>query len=111
MAQAGGNPFFVEELAWHAVEQGGQDTPGAVPATVHAVVAARLDRLPPEAKRLLQTAAVIGFEVPVPLLQALAEVPETALHHGLAHVQAAEFLAETQLFPEPGLSLQACPDA
>ncbi len=60
VAQAAGNPFFLEELAWHAVEQGGPDTPGAVPETVHAVLAARMDRLPPEAKRLLQTAAVIG---------------------------------------------------
>ena len=100
VAQAGGNPFFLEELAWHAVEQGGRDTPGAVPETVHAVLAARLDRLPSEEKRLLQTAAVVGPEVPVPLLQAMAELPEATLHRGLAHVQAAEFLYETRLFPE-----------
>ena len=42
-----------------------------VPATVHAVLAARIDRLPAEAKRLLQTAAVIGHEVPLSLLQAI----------------------------------------
>ena len=100
VAQAGGNPFFLEELAWHAVEQGGRDTPGAVPETVHAVLAARLDRLPPEEKQLLQTAAVVGTEVPVPLLQAIAELPEAVLHRGLAHLQAAEFLYETRLFPE-----------
>ena len=50
-----------------------------VPATVQAVLAARIDRLPPEDKRLLQTAAVIGTEVPWPLLQAIADVPEEAL--------------------------------
>ena len=72
-----------------------------MPATVQAVLAARIDRLPPEEKRLLQTAAVIGMEVPLPLLQAIAELPEEALHHGLAHLQAAEFLYETRLFPEP----------
>jgi tetratricopeptide (TPR) repeat protein len=72
-----------------------------VPATVQAVLAARIDRLPPEEKRLLQTAAVIGTEVPLPLLQAIAELPEAALHRGLAHLQAAEFLYETRLFPEP----------
>ena len=44
-----------------------------VPATVQAVLAARIDRLPSEDKRLLQTAAVIGTEVPLPLLQAIAE--------------------------------------
>ena len=53
-----------------------------------------------EEKRLLQTAAVIGTEVPLPLLQALAELPEDSLHRGLAHLQAAEFLYETRLFPE-----------
>jgi tetratricopeptide (TPR) repeat protein len=100
VAQAGGNPFFLEELAWHAVEQGGPDTPGAVPETVQAVLAVRMDRLPPEEKRLLQTAAVVGTEVPVPLLQAIADVPEAALHRGLAHLQSAEFLYETRLFPE-----------
>ena len=58
-----------------------------VPATVQAVLAARIDRLPPEEKRLLQAAAVIGTEVPLPLLQAIAELPEDALHRGLAHLQ------------------------
>ena len=72
-----------------------------VPATVLAVLAARIDRLPSEEKRLLQTAAVVGTEVPLPLLQAIAEVPEVTLHRGLAHLQAAEFLYETRLFPEP----------
>ena len=47
-----------------------------------------------------QAAAVIGTEVPFPLLQAIAELPEAALHRGLAHLQAAEFLYETRLFPE-----------
>lgn len=42
-----------------------------VPATVQAVLAARIDRLPPEDKRLLQTASVIGTEVPFSLLHAL----------------------------------------
>src|SRR4029077_20261442 len=64
------------------------------------VLAARIDRLPPEEKRLLQTAAVIGTEVPLPLLQAIAEVPEEMFQRDLAHLQAAEFLYETRLFPE-----------
>ena len=110
--RTGGNPFFLEESVRTLVETGvlvGE--PGAyrlvqalptiqVPATVHAVLAARIDRLPPEEKHLLQTAAVIGTEVPLPLLQAIAELPEAALHRGLAHLQAAEFLYETRLFPE-----------
>jgi class 3 adenylate cyclase/tetratricopeptide (TPR) repeat protein len=111
IARTEGNPFFLEESVRTLVETGvlvGE--PGAyrlaqalptihVPATVQAVLAARIDRLPPEEKRLLQTAAVIGTEVPLPLLQAIAELPEDALHRGLAHLQAAEFLYETRLFP------------
>jgi len=98
--QAGGNPFFLEELAWHAVEQGGLDAPGAVPETVHAVLAARLDRLPSEAKRLLQTAAVIGMQMTSPLLQAVTELSDAALHTGLTQLQAGEFLYETGLYPD-----------
>ena len=71
-----------------------------VPATVQAVLAARIDRLPPEEKQLLQTAAVIGTEVPLPLLQTIAEAPEEPLRLGLSHLQAAEFLYETRLFPD-----------
>jgi predicted ATPase len=67
---------------------------------VQAVLAARIDRLPPEEKRLLQTAAVIGMEVPFALLRAMAEVSEEVLHRGLTHLQATEFLYETRLFPD-----------
>jgi tetratricopeptide (TPR) repeat protein len=112
IARTEGSPFFLEESVQTLMETGVLvGTPGAyrlampleglqVPATVHAVLAARIDRLPPEEKRLLQTAAVIGTEVPLPLLQAVADMPEAALHHRLAHWQAAEFLYETWLFPE-----------
>ena len=107
-----GNPFFLEESARTLVETGVlMGEPGAyrlaqslptiqVPATVQAVLAARIDWLPPEEKQLLQAAAVIGTEVPLPLLQATAALPEAALHRGLAHLQAAEFLYEMCLFPE-----------
>jgi class 3 adenylate cyclase/tetratricopeptide (TPR) repeat protein len=112
IARTEGNPFFLEESVRTLVETGVLvGTPGAyhlaqavpsiqVPATVQAVLAARIDRLPPEEKRLLQTAAVLGMEVPLALLQAIAELSEEALHRGLAHLQAAEFLYETRLFPE-----------
>jgi class 3 adenylate cyclase/tetratricopeptide (TPR) repeat protein len=107
-----GNPFFLEESVRTLVETGvlvGE--PGAsrlahtlptvqVPATVQAVLAARLDRLPSEEKHLLQTAAVIGTAVSLSLLQAFAELPEDALYRSLMHLQAAEFLYETRLFPD-----------
>jgi DNA-binding winged helix-turn-helix (wHTH) protein/tetratricopeptide (TPR) repeat protein len=107
-----GNPFFLEESIRTLVEMkslvGG---PGAyrltqvlptikVPATIQAVLAARIDRLPAEEKSLLQTAAVIGTEVPLPLLRAVAALSEEGLRMGLAHLQGAEFLYETRLFPE-----------
>jgi class 3 adenylate cyclase/tetratricopeptide (TPR) repeat protein len=101
VAKAAGNPFFVEELTWAAVEHGDPAGTLAMPDTIEAVLAARLDRLPPEEKRLVQTAAVIGNEVPVPLLQAIAELPDAALQGAIAHLQAAEFLYETRLFPDP----------
>jgi predicted ATPase len=56
LTKADGNPFFLEELAWAVREHGGPSAPLVLPDTVHAVVAARLDRLGPEAKRLLQAA-------------------------------------------------------
>jgi len=107
-----GNPFFLEESVHTLVEtQGLVGEPGAyrlaqalpsiqVPATVQAVLAARIDRLPPEEKQLIQTAAVIGTEVPLALLQAMAAAPEERLRLGLTHLQSAEFLYETRLFPE-----------
>jgi tetratricopeptide (TPR) repeat protein len=112
MARTQGNPFFLEESVRTLVETGvlvGER--GAyhlaqpldtlhVPPTVQALLAARIDRLPPEDKRLLQTAAVIGTEVPWPLVQAIADTADEALYRSLAQLQAAELLYETSLFPE-----------
>jgi tetratricopeptide (TPR) repeat protein len=107
-----GNPFFLEESVRILVEQGMLDgVPGAyrhtrtpaalrIPATAQAIVAARIDRLEPADKRLLQAASVIGKDVPLALLEAIAEISESALHESLAHLQAAEFLYEARLFPE-----------
>src|SRR4029434_293060 len=112
IARTQGNPFFLEESVRTLVEtqvlvgeRGAYRLAKAlqgiqVPATVQAVLAARIDRLPPEEKQLLQTAAVIGTEVSLGLLQAIAEVPEAPLRLGLTHLQAAEFLYETRLFPD-----------
>src|SRR5438874_1076799 len=73
VARAGGNPFFVEESIRSLVESGAvakdekgewqlRERPAAleVPATLHGVVAARIDRLPPTAKETIQLASVIG---------------------------------------------------
>jgi tetratricopeptide (TPR) repeat protein len=107
-----GNPFFLEESVRTLVEtQRLVGAPGAyrlaqplatmqVPATVQTVLAARIDRLSPEAKHLLQMAAVIGHDVPLVLLEALAECAGDALHRRLAQLQKAEFLYETRLVPD-----------
>jgi class 3 adenylate cyclase/tetratricopeptide (TPR) repeat protein len=112
MGRTEGNPFFLEESVRTLVETGvlGGE-PGAyrltkmfqptlVPPTVQAVLAARIDRLPPDEKYLLQAASVIGTDVPFTLLQALADVPDDALRRGLEHLQAAEFIYETSIFPD-----------
>ena len=107
-----GNPFFLEESVRTLVEIGAltgergayrltEDARAIhVPATVQALLAGRIDRLPPEEKRLLQAASVIGKDVPFALLQAIVEEGEEELRQGLAHLQAAEFLYEAHLFPE-----------
>jgi class 3 adenylate cyclase/tetratricopeptide (TPR) repeat protein len=125
LSRTEGNPFFLEESVRALVESGALvGEPGAyrlardlpsieVPATVQAILAARIDRLPPEEKRLLQTASVVGKDVPYALLRAIADPPSTSVHAsagpvdadeqtrtGLAHLQAAEFLYETSIVPE-----------
>ena len=107
-----GVPFFLEESVRTLVETGaltgerGTYRLGRpfdsiqVPATVQAILAARIDRLSPEDKTLLQMAAVIGKDVPFALLQAISEMAEDTLRDGLARLQAAEFLYETALFPQ-----------
>ena len=63
---------------------------------------------PPAAddKQLLETAAVIGKDVPLALLQAVAEESEETLHRQLGHLQTAEFLYETSLSPDPGFTFK-----
>ena len=107
-----GNPFFLEESVRTLVEtkvligeRGAYRVarpvdPTQVPTTVQAVLAARIDRLPPEEKQLLQTAAVVGKDVPYQILAAIAEEPADTLRQRLGHLQAAEFLYETSLFSD-----------
>jgi class 3 adenylate cyclase/tetratricopeptide (TPR) repeat protein len=107
-----GNPFFIEEIVRSLAETGvltgskGNYRPGVaiesirVPGTVRTVLADRVDRLPPVQKHLLQTAAVIGVIVPLNLLRAVSGVADEQLSECLAALQAAEFLYESNLFPD-----------
>jgi len=73
LAKAEGNPFFLEELARAVIEHREVGTTVTVPETVQGVLMGRIDRLPDAAKQLLQTASVVGREVPRELLEALWE--------------------------------------
>jgi DNA-binding NtrC family response regulator/tetratricopeptide (TPR) repeat protein len=111
--RTGGNPFFLEESVRAAVETGvlvgnrgdyrlaRSADEIRVPATVQAVLAARIDRLSSEDKALLQTAAVIGKDVPLVLLRSVVDLPEEGLRAGLVRLQGSEFLYETRVVPEP----------
>jgi DNA-binding SARP family transcriptional activator/class 3 adenylate cyclase len=107
-----GSPFFLEETVRTLIET--KVLAGErghyrlvqpvqaiqVPPTVQAMLAARIDRLPPEDKHLLQTASVVGKDVPLALLEPIAELPEEALRRGLDRLRAAGFVYETGLFPQ-----------
>jgi len=107
-----GNPLFLEESVRDLVEhgaligvQGERQLAHAietvrVPVTIQAVLAARIDRLPSMAKQILQTAAVIGRDVPHTLLQVIADVPPADLQSALAYLRGAELLYEASVFPE-----------
>jgi predicted ATPase len=107
-----GNPFFLEESVRTLVEtQVLVGERGAyrlmkppdtwqIPATAQAMLAARIDRLPADDKRLLQAAAVVGKDVPFTLLEAIAEVSGDSLRSGLMRLQSAEFLYEINAFPD-----------
>ncbi|MBP0619221.1 adenylate/guanylate cyclase domain-containing protein [Cupriavidus consociatus] len=112
LEQTEGNPFFIEEVVQDLVE--GQilrgerghyrleQVPGKlhIPATVQGVLAARIDRLQPAEKALLQTLAVIGKVFPWSLLVRVVEQPEDKTKTLLARLQAGEFIYEQPAFPE-----------
>jgi len=110
--RASGNPFFAEEIVRRLVDttvvvvvRGGYRLARPfssieVPPTVQAVLAARIDALPPAEKRLLHEAAVIGHDAPFALLHAICGLTEGELRGLLDNLQAAEFLYPTRLFPD-----------
>jgi class 3 adenylate cyclase/tetratricopeptide (TPR) repeat protein len=95
-----GNPFFIEELVHNLVEQGTIEgevgdyrrvasLPASLPPSVENVLAARIDRLPPADKRILQTASVIGREFDPALLGAVVGGELDSLEATLATLTAA----------------------
>jgi class 3 adenylate cyclase len=109
--KAEGNPFFVEEVAKSLLEVGAIRRSGSsfvlarrlqeivIPDTVQDVIMARLDRLPEEPKRTLQTASVIGREFAVRLLERTVEL-QGRLEEYLQELQSLELIYERSLYPE-----------
>jgi adenylate cyclase len=106
-----GNPFFTEEVVRALIEDGHlEGTSGAyrlvtpvgnlqVPDSVHAILAARIDRLAERQKALLQTAAVIGKTFEEPILAAVANLAPRELTDSLAVLKSGEFVYEESLYP------------
>ncbi|HYL60446.1 MAG TPA: adenylate/guanylate cyclase domain-containing protein, partial [Candidatus Acidoferrales bacterium] len=114
-----GNPFFIEEMVQVLFENGvltrdvfadaGSTAsvklakPFAsiqVPPTVKGILAARIDKLAPDDKDMLQTLAVIGKEFPLGLLRRVIAKSDDALTQTLASLQLGEFIYEQPAFPE-----------
>jgi len=100
-----GNPFFMEEMVLALFDEGALVRNGAVkltralnqlkiPPTVQAILASRIDRLPPDEKDLLQTLAVIGREFPLALVGRLFSTSDDELNRMLSDLQLAEFIYE-----------------
>ena len=110
--QTAGNPLWLEESVRSLVETGVlTGTRGAyrltrplptvhIPPSLLALLAARIDRLPPRDKQIVQSAAVIGKDVPAALLEAIVDLPGDDLRQSLARLQTSEFLYERSLFPD-----------
>jgi predicted ATPase len=109
-----GNPFFMEEIVQTLIEEGILETgrhagtrptlplpiDSLIPATVQGVLTARIDRLTPEEKALLQTLAVIGKKFSLTLLVQVVEQTEEELQRLLDRLQRAELIYQQPSLPE-----------
>jgi predicted ATPase len=107
-----GTPFFMEEVVQTLAEEGflggerGHYGLAKAPTTLHisptvqGVLAARIDRLAPDEKALLQHLAILGREFPLGLVRHVVPQSEEELYRLLASLQRKEFLYEQPAFPE-----------
>jgi class 3 adenylate cyclase/tetratricopeptide (TPR) repeat protein len=110
--RTGGNPFFIEEIVRELSESGYLEGErgsyrlarpiegAAVPVTVQAVLAARIDRLDPDAKQLLQVASVLGKEVGEGALAMSCGLDSEAMEGSLRELIEGGFLYEAELYPQ-----------
>ena len=106
LERAEGNPLFVEELARAVVEQPDLATARTAPVTVQDVLLTRIHRLPEDDRRLLQSAAAIGKDVPLVVLEQVSELDPGALAAGLRRLTAAQLLSNAALPAEPGYAFK-----
>jgi len=111
LGKAGGNPLFVEELTHSLLENGAiqkenrqyvlsrKPSEIQVPDTIQGIIAARIDRVEDNLKRIMQVASVIGTEFAYRILQTIMGMREELKSH-LLNLQGLEFIYEKQLFPE-----------
>ena len=111
-----GTPLFLEEMVRTLIETGIVDgEPGdyrlgrnpeklEIPETVRSVITARIDRLAPEYKSLLQTVAVVGHDIPETLIQGMTGEQSRALTRRLSELQTSDFLFQTRNAPERELA-------
>ncbi len=108
LRKAGGNPLFLEEVAPLVMPRPSGGPPGLddttdqeIPDRVEALIADRLGRLTRPLRRLVQLCAVIGTDVPVPLLSRLAGIPQQEVHTRLLRLQSENLLYESRKYPDP----------
>jgi tetratricopeptide (TPR) repeat protein len=111
LSRAGGNPLFVEELTHSLLENGSiqkkdrqyvltkEASDIKVPDTIQGIIAARIDRVEENLKRIMQVASVIGREFAYRILQTIMGMKEE-LKSSLINLQGLEFIYEKSLFPE-----------
>ena len=107
-----GNPFFIEEIVREMAESGYLEgergayrlarpvEDAGVPVTVQAILAARIDRLDPDAEQLLQVASVVGKELGSNALRLTAGLEAEEMEPALADLTASGFLYEAEMYPE-----------
>jgi class 3 adenylate cyclase/tetratricopeptide (TPR) repeat protein len=110
--RAQGNPFFLEELVNALVERGDfEGDKGAyrlkggidsipLPATVQAVIAARIDRLEENAKKILEVASVVGREISISILDLVTGLNPAELLEATQHLRQAELLYDVRPFEQ-----------
>jgi predicted ATPase/class 3 adenylate cyclase len=107
VSRAEGNPFFIEELTRYLRERELHESEHApdvaIPATVHDLLTARIDRLPEDLKRTLQLASVLGRDFPLAVLERIA-APRADVKGDVAQLVRLELLREKDTFPDPRLS-------